>query len=53
MTAAKTKEFMSEIKFLCKVHHTNLVISFVVQNKSHALVLQKIPYDIYKFNLSR
>ncbi|KEH37829.1 tesmin/TSO1-like CXC domain protein, putative [Medicago truncatula] len=25
MTAAKTKEFMSEIKFLCKVHHTNLV----------------------------
>ncbi|XP_038714322.1 lysM domain receptor-like kinase 3 isoform X2 [Tripterygium wilfordii] len=25
MTATKTKEFMSEMKVLCKVHHTNLV----------------------------
>lgn len=43
MAAATTKEFMSEMKFLYKVHHTNLVISFVVQNKWHALVLQQIP----------
>lgn len=25
MTATKTKEFMAEMKILCKVHHTNLV----------------------------
>jgi hypothetical protein len=25
MTATKTKEFMAELKVLCKVHHTNLV----------------------------
>ncbi|XP_038694015.1 lysM domain receptor-like kinase 3 isoform X2 [Tripterygium wilfordii] len=25
MTATKTKEFMSEMKVMCKVHHTNLV----------------------------
>ncbi|XP_021749953.1 lysM domain receptor-like kinase 3 [Chenopodium quinoa] len=25
MTATKTKEFMTEMKLLCKVHHTNLV----------------------------
>ncbi|KAL1538301.1 LysM domain receptor-like kinase 3 [Salvia divinorum] len=25
MTATKTKEFMAEVKVLCKVHHTNLV----------------------------
>jgi len=29
MTATKTKEFMVEMKVLCKVHHTNLVILFV------------------------
>lgn len=26
MTATKTKEFMAEMKVLCKVHHTNLVM---------------------------
>lgn len=26
MTATKTREFMAEMKVLCKVHHTNLVI---------------------------
>ena len=25
MTATKTKEFASEMKVLCKVHHSNLV----------------------------
>lgn len=25
MTATKTKEFMAEMKVLCKVHHANLV----------------------------
>lgn len=29
MTATKTKEFLAEIKVLCKVHHTNLVILIV------------------------
>lgn len=29
MTATKTKEFMAEMKVLCKVHHTNLVNSYV------------------------
>jgi len=31
MTATKTKEFTSEIKVLCKVHHANLVISFSIR----------------------
>ena len=26
MTATKTKQFMAEMKVLCKVHHTNLVM---------------------------
>ena len=30
MTATKTKEFLSEIKVLCKVHHSNLVSLIVV-----------------------
>ncbi|KAJ0075551.1 hypothetical protein Patl1_33971 [Pistacia atlantica] len=30
MTATKTKEFMAEMKILCKVHHTNLVKLFVI-----------------------
>lgn len=29
MSATKTKEFMAEMKVLCKVHHTNLVNLFV------------------------
>lgn len=29
MTATKTKEFAAEMKVLCKVHHSNLVIPFV------------------------
>jgi len=34
MTATKTKEFLSEMKVLCKVHHANLVISFLtIQSK--------------------
>lgn len=28
MTATKTKEFMAEMKVLCKVHHANLVIHY-------------------------
>jgi len=29
MTATKTKEFMSDKKVLCKLHHANLVISLL------------------------
>lgn len=30
MTATKTKEFMAEMKILCKVHHSNLVMLLAV-----------------------
>lgn len=33
MTATKTKEFMAEMKVLCKVHHTNLVMLLQFERK--------------------
>jgi len=50
MTATKTKEFLSEMKVLCKVHHANLVISFLMipSNKLYDLILESIAWHISK-----
>ena len=32
MTTTKTKEFMAEMKVLCKVHHANLVMLSMINN---------------------
>lgn len=42
MTATKTKEFMSEMKVLCKVHHTNLVelIGYAASNDELFLIYE-------------
>lgn len=43
MTATKTKEFIAEMKLLCKVHHTNLVrilnLKFLMSFKFHVSTL--------------
>ncbi|KAL5152503.1 LysM domain receptor-like kinase 3 [Glycine soja] len=42
MTSTKTKEFMSEIKVLCKVHHANLVelIGYAVSHDEFFLIYE-------------
>ncbi|XP_031120087.1 lysM domain receptor-like kinase 3 [Ipomoea triloba] len=42
MTATKTKEFMAEMKLLCKVHHTNLVelIGYAASNDELFLIYE-------------
>lgn len=51
MTATKTKEFIAEMKVLCKVHHTNLVKQFIfslfissskVKSQNHFLTLLSV-----------
>lgn len=44
MTETKTKEFMAEMKVLCRVHHSNLVRPLVFILKILAI------YVLYVFN---
>lgn len=46
MTATKTKEFMAEMKVLCKVHHTNLVNLFVaITMTEYLLALEFVAFS--------
>ena len=47
MTATKTKEFLAEMKVLCKVHHTNLVI-LSLNNDFHGFRMLEI-FQIVNF----
>lgn len=42
MTDIKTKEFMLEMKVLCKVHHTNLVMHFAFEASPVLISLELI-----------
>lgn len=50
MTATKTKEFLSEMKVLCKSHHANLVtFFFLLKKKAFDLILELLKIESYVF----